>query len=145
MIRALLVLLLLAAPAHAQDRVSVLVGSAHIGGSGYDGRNPGLFISWDREGLEWSLGAFRNSYGRGSVAATVGLPVIRWSRGQATLFAGVAWYPKDGRRFRAHLGDVVPIGGLQLRHENWFVQIMPSDGRPVRAILSTGVTFPMGR
>lgn len=145
MIRAFLVLLLLAAPAHAQDRMSVLVGSTHIGGSGYDGRNPGLFLSWDRAGLEWSLGAFRNSYGRGSVAATIGLPVARWARGQASLFAGVAWYPKDGRRFRANLGEVVPVGGVQIRQGSWFVQIMPSDGRPVRAILSTGLTFPIHR
>jgi hypothetical protein len=143
MIRILVALVLLVSPAEAQDRLSLILGSRHLGGFGFDGRNPGLFLTWDRAGMEWSIGAYRNSYGRGSLAATVGLPVVRWNRGAASLFFGLAWYPKDGHRFRAHAGDIVPIGGLQVRRGAWFIQVMPSDGRPVRAILTTGLTFPL--
>lgn len=128
------------------DRISVLIGSRHFGGAGFDDRTPGLFLTWEsRGGLDLSLGAYRNSYGRASIAATAGLPLARWDHGQISAFIGAAHYPGHGRNFRAHLGDVVPIGGLQLRHRNWFAQIMPSDGRPVRAVLSFGYSYSLGR
>lgn len=64
-------------------------------------------------GLELSVGAYRNSYGRGSLAATVALPVARWRDGEVSIFAGAALYPQDGRQFRAHLGDLVPMAGCR--------------------------------
>lgn len=136
---------LLAAPAFADpDRLSILLGSAHIGGAGFDGRNPGLALTWeDVDGLDLSVAAYRNSFGRGSIAATAALPVITWAEGEAAVFAGLALYPGDGRRFRVHAGDVVPIGGLQLRHRNLFLQLMPSDGRVVDAVVSMGLTFDL--
>lgn len=126
------------------DRLSVLMGSHHEGGWGFETRTPGVFLTWeDIEGLDFSLGVYRNSYGRGSVAATAALPIRRWAFGEASVFLGAAWYPKDGRTFRVSLGDLVPVGGVQFRHRNWFWQIMPSDGQPVRAIFSVGLTFEL--
>lgn len=126
------------------DRLSILLGSAHLGGSGFDGRNPGVALTWeDVGGLDLSLAVYRNSYGRGSVAVTAGLPVIGWAEGEASLFLGAALYPEDGRQFRVHVGDVVPVGGLQLRLRNFFFQVLPSDGRAVDAVVSMGVTFDL--
>ena len=142
-----LVSLFVALPAEAgPDRLSVLVGSAHPGGDGFDGRNPGLFLTWeDRKGLDWSLGAYRNSYGHGSLAATVAMPLLDWPGGEASVFAGLALYPEDGRRFAVHLGDLVPIGGLQLRHRALFLQILPGDGRFTDAVIAAGFTWEIDR
>jgi len=131
------------APAHADpDRLSILLGSAHVGGDGFDGRNPGIALTWEDVGdFDLSVAAYRNSYGRGSLAVTAALPVIRWADGEAALFLGAALYPEDGRRFRFHVGDVVPVGGVQLRHRNLFLQIMPGDGRAMDAVVAGGVTF----
>lgn len=134
----------LALPAHADpDRLSLLLGSAHLGGDGFDGRNPGVFLTWEDRalGLDYSIGAYRNSYGRASIAATAALPVAEWADGSLSLFAGVALYPRDGRRFRAHVGDVVPMGGVQIRHRNLFLQIMPSDGAAADAVIAGGITW----
>ena len=144
----LIALLLLTAPAHADpDRLSLLIGSAHVGGVGFDGRNPGIFATWEDRalGLDYSLGAYRNSYGRASVVATAALPVIDWRDGALSVFAGAAFYPGDGRRFAVHLGDVVPIGGVQIRHHNMFLQIMPSDGAAVDAVIAGGITWEIGQ
>ena len=139
-------ILALAAPAQAgPDRLSILLGSSHVGGAGFDGRNPGVFLTWEDRGpgLDLSVGTYRNSYGRGSLAATVALPVARWRDGEVSIFAGAALYPQDGRRFRAHLGDLVPIGGVQVRHGAAFLQIMPSDGGAVDAVIAMGLTFSL--
>ncbi|VDC33121.1 hypothetical protein [Pseudogemmobacter humi] len=137
---------LFAAPVAADpDRLSILLGSAHPGGPGYDGRNPGLFVTWeDRGGLDLSLGVFRNSHGRGAIATTAALPVLDWQDGGAALFLGVALYPGDGRHYRVSAGDLIPLGGVQIRQGNLFVQIMPSDGRHADAVISAGLTFDLG-
>lgn len=139
---AIAVAVLFASPSAAgPDRYSILMGSRHIGASGYEEINPGVFATWERDPLHWSIGAYRNSYGRGSIAATAFLPVVKWANGDAGLFAGAALYPIDGRTVAIHFGDIVPIGGFQARHGNAFIQIMPSDGKPVDAIVSVGFTF----
>ena len=94
--------LAIVAPAAAgPDRVSLLLGSDHTGGSGFDGRNPGVFLTWEDRGpgLDLSLGVYRNGYGRGSLAATISLPVARWRDGAVSVFAGAALYPENGRHF----------------------------------------------
>lgn len=67
------------------DRVSVLLGSAHIGaapsirdGRGYNQINPGLFLTWETDHVDWTIGAYLNSFERGSVSATAGLPIFTW-------------------------------------------------------------------
>lgn len=140
-----LLLLSLAPPAAAQDRVSVLIGSHHAGASqSFEGRNPGLILTWeDRGGLDLSVAAYRNSYGRTSVAALAGLPVAHWRGGAASVVAGLAWYPQDGRDFPVHAGDVVPLVGLQLRHRAAFVLILPGDGKAADAVIAAGITFQL--
>ena len=125
------------------DRVSILLGARHIGGAGLEEFNPGVFVTWERR-VDWSVGVYRNSYGNGSIAATVAAPVARWRGGEAAIFGGVAWYPGTGRHEVAHVGDVVPIGGLQVRHGNAFAQFIPLDGKPVAAVVSFGLTFRLG-
>lgn len=147
MIRILtLVLALLTLPAAAQDRASVLIGSAHIGAApgAFDGHNPGLILTWeDRGGLDLSVAVYGNSYGRTSVAAIAGLPVLHWRGGAASVVAGLAWYPQDGRDFPVHAGDVVPLVGLQLRHHHAFVLILPGDGKAADAVIAAGITFQL--
>jgi len=136
----------LASPARADmtpNRVSMLIGSHHVGGLGFEERNPGVFVTWERSPLDFTVGAYRNSYGRGSVAATVAVPI--WSRASAeiSLFGGAAYYPKDGRRFAMHAGDLVPIGGLQIRYRNLFLQAIPGNGKHVDAVIGVGMTWAL--
>lgn len=133
----------LAAPLHAgPDRVSVLLGSKHIGATGFNEINPGLFLTWEREHSAFSLGAFYNSYKRVSLAATSYRPLKTWENGDAGLFAGLALYPVNGQNFKTHLAEnVVFIGGLQARHRNLFIQLVPMNAGSADGLLSFGVTF----
>ncbi|KAA9005086.1 hypothetical protein [Histidinibacterium aquaticum] len=133
----------LASPALADgpDRASVLLGSRHVEPAlDFDEVNPGLFLTWERD-LDWTVGAFHNSYGRTSVAAMVGRS---WEISEDVgigVFGGAAHYPGDGRTFSVSAGDVVPLGGLQLRLGNAFVQVIPSDGEWADAIVTGGLTW----
>jgi len=130
------------------DRASVLLASHHVNASQrFEEINPGLFLTWEDRafGLDYSLGAYRNSYGRGSAAAFAALPVVRWREGEISFSLGAAYYPGNGRTFRLHAGDVVPMAGLQLRHRALFVQVLPSDGRHTAAVVAAGLTFPLKR
>ena len=51
------------------DRFSILRGSKHIGGPGFNEVNPGFFATWEREHSSLRVGAFLNSYRRVSIAA----------------------------------------------------------------------------
>ncbi len=148
MIRTLVVLLsCIALPALAgPDRLSVLLGARHPGGTGFESSTPGLILTWeDRADFDLSFAAYSNSYGRGSVAALAALPVIRWRQGEAALVAGLAWYPQDGHRFPLHLGDVVPLAGISLRQGRAFALILPGDGKTTDATIAFGLTFSMER
>ena len=137
------VLLAFATPAIADpDRVSVLIGSRHIGASGFTEQNPGLFLTWERS-LHWSVGVYRNSYDRRSVAVFAARPVAAWRGGELSLFAGLAHYPQDGRRSRVALGDTLPMAGVQIRQGLVYAQIIPMDGKPVDALVSFGLTVPL--
>ncbi|MBU2982581.1 hypothetical protein KO498_12250 [Lentibacter algarum] len=127
------------------DRFSVLLGSKHIGATGFNELNPGLFATWERETWAYSFGAYVNSYERGSLAATAHYPLTRWKSGDLSLFGGLAWYPKDGRRFNTHIaGDVVAIGGLHLRQGHVFVQLVPMTAGGADGLLSFGLTWETG-
>ena len=68
MIRAILISFVLAAPVHADpDRISILLSSYHVDAKqDFEQVNPGGFLTWENRmgGLDYSLGAYRNSYGR---------------------------------------------------------------------------------
>lgn len=146
MIRIITTLLCLAAaPASAgPDRVSILIGSHHVDATlEFEEQNPGIFLTWeDRRGLDWSAGVFRNSFGGPSAAVTVALPLIRSPRFDLSAFAGVAAYPGHADRMAVAVGPFVPIGGLQLRADRLFIQIMPDRGDPA-AVVAVGLTFPL--
>jgi len=127
------------------DRFSVLLGSKHVDGSGFNEINPGLFLTWEGRRLGYSVGAYLNSYDRGSLAATAHLPLLHWEGGEASAFAGLAWYPQDGQRFRTRIsGDIVGIGGLNLRHRHVFVQLLPMSDA-ARALVTFGLTWEIGQ
>jgi hypothetical protein len=147
MLRVVFFLMIAAGPVHAgPDRVAIHIGSYHAGTSTtFEEVNPGIFLSWDRQSdVTLSLGAFRNSYGRGSVAATAAKTIFRKENTAVSVFAGLAHYPGNGSDIRHAIGDFVPLAGFQLRYHRWFVNIMPGDGDTVDAIYSFGVTFPIG-
>ncbi|UXX83396.1 hypothetical protein [Roseovarius pelagicus] len=89
-----------ALPVAAQDRVSILLGSHHVNAStNFDEVNPGAFLTWEGERVDWTVGGFRNSYGRGAAAVMAGLPLYERGTAQIALTGGLALYPGDGRRF----------------------------------------------
>ncbi|MEO0864980.1 MAG: hypothetical protein AAFY39_10420 [Pseudomonadota bacterium] len=146
LIAACVALMAIASPATA-DRVTVLLGSHHAGASGqYEEFNPGLFYTWEGRRAGWSLGAYRNSYGEISLAGAVARPLVRWDDGELSVFAGIAHYPNDGRRFDTHIGgDVVGLAGVQVRYRNVLVQALPYQEGSAKALLSFGLTFDVGQ
>jgi hypothetical protein len=146
-----LVLLIAALPGLARadarpDRAALLLTSIHVGATqDFEEINPGLFLQWDGSPLDWTLGAYHNSYGDSSVAAFASLPVRRWEGGEAAIFLGLARYPGVAETFRVHLGEWVPLGGLYLRQGPAFVQLMPSDGVAADAVIAAGLTFDLPR
>ena len=126
------------------DRVSILLGSEHVGATAnFKEVNPGVFLTWEGR-FDWTVGVFRNSYGRGALAGTVAMPLYEEGRFSLDAFLGAAYYPEDGRNFKVHVGDVIPIGGLQARYGNVFMQVLPMDGSVADAVVSFGLTFGLG-
>lgn len=130
------------------DQVSILLGSHHVGATRpFEEFNPGLFLTWTEaafgERVDLSVGAFRNSYGDGSVAVSGAYPLWRTETWGLDLFAGLAWYPGNGGQFSHAIGDIVPLGGAQVRYRNLFMQALPSGGNSVDATLSFGLTFSL--
>ena len=136
-----------AAPAAAgPDRFSVLLGSKHVGASGFNEINPGLFATWERGRIGYSLGAYLNSYDRGSIAAAAHLGLYEWQNGALSAFAGLAWYPGDAHRFRTRLGgDIVGIGGLEIRHGHVVMQFLPTDAGGASGLVTFGLTWEVGK
>lgn len=127
------------------DRLSFLLGSHHISPSQtFEEFNPGVFLTWEGT-FDTNLGLYRNSYGRTAAAATLAFPFYESGTFTLSAFVGAAYYPDDGRRFRVHAGDFIPLGGLQARIGPTFVQFIPGDGREVDGIVAFGLTFPLDR
>lgn len=147
--KALIAALLLCSPAHAgdliPDRLTVLVGSKHIGVTGFNETNPGLLVTWNLPDDRWSVtgGMFLNSYGRTSTAAFVSRSVYRKGRFEASVFAGIAHYPFDGRRQIVHVGDVVPMGGVELRYGYFALQAYPMFGGGMKGMVSGSLVIPL--
>ena len=114
-------------PAHAEpQRISLLVGSHHTVEGDFNEDNLGLFVSWDNV----SVGAYKNSFSKTSVAAT-----YDWHlNDHVSLFAGAAYYPGNGENFLIHAGDIIPVVGARVIYGNVFVQAMPE-------VISFGLTW----
>jgi hypothetical protein len=139
-------LTLMGAVAHAgPDRVAIMLGSEHIGADGFEEVNPGVFLTWTEAAFQGradiTLGGFRNSYGDGSLAVSLAVPLVREQFWGIDAFSALAWYPGNGDRFEYALGDIVPIIGLQGRLGPTFVQFIPGGGNSIDATISFGLTF----
>lgn len=146
MIKILLIMFCAAGPVFAgPDRIALHLGSHHAGATTeFEEVNPGVFLSWDRpKNVTFSVGAFRNSYGRGSIAATAAKTFYRGENTAAAIFAGLAHYPGNGNNFSHAVGDFVPLAGLQFHYRNVFVNVMPGDGEVADGIFSFGITLPL--
>ncbi len=142
--------LTIASAAHAgPDRLSFLLGSEHVNaGRSFEEINPGIFLTWSesvwQNRLDLTVGAFRNSYGDGSLVASLAYPIVRKEHWGIDVFGAIAWYPDNGEQFTHSFEDLVPIGGLQVRYRNVFVQAIPAGGQAVDATLAFGLTFAIG-
>jgi hypothetical protein len=129
------------------DSLAVLLGSHHVSDAEFEEVNPGLFVMWEgvavRGRVDLGFGGFRNSYDGFSLAVNAAYPLYRTEDWGVDLFAALAWYPGDGDRFVHAIGDIVPIGGLQVRYRNVFVQAIPSGGKTVDAIFTYGLVFAL--
>lgn len=126
----------------APDRMSLLIGSNHIGGRGFNEDNKGLFATWEGNTFDLSAGVYHNSYHRVSVAGTVYARIFSDGEYDAGVFTGLAHYPETGRHEVTHVGgDFVLISGVQVRYKNMFTQVIPMDCEPVCAVVSFGITW----
>ncbi|NDW47548.1 hypothetical protein [Ruegeria sp. PrR005] len=130
------------------DQVSILLGSHHVGATrSFEEFNPGLFLTWTEvaigQRVDLTVGAFRNSYGDGSLAVSGAYPLYRTEVWGFDLFAGLAWYPGNGDQFGHAIDDMVPLAGAQMRYRNLFMQALPAGGNSVDATLTFGLTFSL--
>ncbi|AZQ66380.1 hypothetical protein EF888_04075 [Silicimonas algicola] len=138
-----------AVPAFAgpPDRLSILMGSYHADATlEFEQTNPGIFLDWDNpSGTTLTVGVYRNSYGRRSLALSASRTILR--RGELSLegFVGLAHYPGDGHKVPVAVGDVVPIAGLKVRYRKAFALMIPGDGATTDAIFAYGLSFDLGR
>ena len=128
------------------DRVSVLLGSEHFGATrDFQEFNPGVFLTWEQQTIDYTIGAFYNSYEGVSALAAVGYDFEIAPEFEIGAFLGLAHYPGEGDQFDVSVGDVVPIGGLQARYRNVFAQFIPADGASVDSLLTFGLTFELNQ
>jgi hypothetical protein len=129
------------------DRISLLLGSHHAATDvHFEEFNPGIFATWEDRGpgqLDYSIGAYRNSFGNLSKMYVVAKSFDIGRDAQIGVFAGVASYPQWSDHFIISFGEYVPVGGVQGRYKNAFMQVMPSDGKVVGSIISFGLTFDL--
>lgn len=144
MIKILFAFIFFCQPAFAgPDRVSILIGSKHFGGSNFNEVNPGVLLTWEGPVVDVTAGIFENSYGDMAPSVLASVPVLTWGTGEVSIFAGLAYYGQRAARMKYSAGGLIPVGGVQIRQGYGFLQVMPSDGKPVDAILAFGLTFPM--
>jgi len=116
------------------------MGSKHLGTEyEFNEVNPGLFLTWELEDFDVSVGAYLNSYSKSSVAASVAYPLLRGEDWSVDVFAGAATY------FGTTNSDIVPLAGIQGRYGPLFAQYMPiPGGQYISGLVSFGVTFDLG-
>lgn len=139
--------------AHAgPDRVSILTQSEHIGFrfDGFNEKNLGVILTWENalgRDLDVNLGAYKNSYARGSVMASVSWTPIDVGQCEFGAFAGVVNYPIEGRHQPVSIGgtDLIAMAGLQARCGNFFINAMPASPDMSRGIVAAGITMEIGK
>lgn len=126
------------------DRASILLGTEHFDAAeDFREFNPGLFLTWEEETFDYSVGVFQNSYSNVSPLISIAYNIEVAPEFEVGAFAALALYPGEGDRFSLAVGDVVPLIGLQTRYRNFFAQLIPSDGDTADAVLAVGLTFAL--
>lgn len=146
MTRLLLALLCLATPAYPFG-LEATIGSHHIlATEDFEERNWGLGVYHDL-GDRWTVsgGAYRNSYGDTSVYAlaerrmttvsVLGQPV------DVDLFGGVAHYPGAEAKGLPHLGELVPVFGVQAEAGPVVLGFVPAINDVAKGIVTLRVRF----
>jgi len=142
------------------DRVYLTFGSKHLnidptnfGLASWNETNPGVIFTWEdrgRLGLNYSLGAFQNSFADRSLFASTGKT---WAVGDTDLrlgfVVGLADYGQNARLIATQLGtsDWIVTGGAQIEYRNLFFQLQPAGrqlGGGYGAVLVAGVSFALG-
>jgi hypothetical protein len=139
----------------APDGASVLLLSHHVAATAeFEEWNPGAFLHWSgpplavggrNVELDWVIGAYRNSYGRTSVALLGEVPLWSWTGGEVSALAGLMRYPEDAELNPVHVGDWLPFGALRVRQGVVSAQIIPGDGASNAAVIALGLTFDIDR
>ena len=138
------------------DRLYVPLGSYHYnltppnpGQTSWNEFNPGLVFTWEERlaTLDYSIGAFYNSYEDVSAMVSVGK---FWDVGQVSLGGVVTFadYGDNARHFDVTLGNsnVVVLPAIQMNYRNAFVQLVPApdfNGNS-GAVVGFGLTFALG-
>lgn len=141
-----IVVIALGGCSHRPDRLTVMAGSHHVAaaeGEKFNPINPGLIARFPGDFIDINVGGYVNSYGRPSATVLASLPIIETDNLDVAVFAGAAYYPEDGRRFAYSMGDIVPVGGIEVRAGHFAIQIMPSDCVYTCAVVSAGLSFAL--
>ncbi|GFE48281.1 hypothetical protein So717_00340 [Roseobacter cerasinus] len=126
------------------DRVSILLGSEHFNATeDFREFNPGVFLTWEGQTFDYSVGVFQNSYSNVSPLVSISYDIEVAPEFEVGAFAGLAVYPGEGDRFDHSIGNVIPLIGLQARYRNVFAQLLPAAGQSTDGVLAFGLTFDL--
>lgn len=131
----------LTSPAAAQDRVSLLFGSKHLGSAHdrYVEKNLGVFVTWDQV----TVGIFENSYGNPSPYVGMDWDIGAFSDISFEAFAGGSYYPRYNRQQEWTGGRILPVVGVRAIYGNVFAQISAGDMDNFYAVAAVGLTFDL--
>ena len=120
-------------PAYADivpDYWGVSIASYHVDPKwDFNETNPGIFAFWEvTESTDFSLGIYHNSFSRVSVSTVFFTEFLSTENVDFSILYGLAYYPEDGRYFAAHVGNIVPVGGISADFGRVSIQFIPSDG-----------------
>ncbi len=126
------------------------IDPADFGRTAWNQWNPGLIVSWENRwlGLDYSVGAFRNSFDETSAYAGAAKFWDLSPDMSIGLVAGLADYHSNARFIATEIGGSgwVITGGPQLNFKNAFFQIqpVPQSSGEFGAIFIGGLTIPLG-
>lgn len=139
------------------DRLYIPLASYHYnltppnpGQTSWNEFNPGLVLTWEERfaTLDYSAGAFLNSYEEVSAMVSVGK---FWDVGAVALGGVVTFadYGDNSRHFDVTMGDTdfVVLPAIQMNYRNMFVQLVPAPQFHGEngAVFSAGATFALGQ
>lgn len=137
------------------DRVRMPMATEHVNSapaSNLNETNPGLALTWEGRGIDFTAGVVKNSFGNTAPFLTVSRDW--WSNDTCAVasFLGTAHYPELQGKTSYQYQGWIPIGGMHVECGSVFLQAMPGRGlvgsasgkSHADAILVFGVTFDLG-